>query len=81
MRTVADSEVQGLLSELLDCVEQGEIITITRHGVPVGELRPTEAARKQRHARLIEEWRAMSKHITLGPDLTIRQLIDEGKKY
>jgi prevent-host-death family protein len=38
MITVGASEAKTKLSELLDCVERGETVLITRHGKPVARL-------------------------------------------
>ena len=81
MRTVGAYELKTHLSELLDCVEQGESITITRHGVPVAVLGPTVDHKNARAVEAIERWKEVGKNITLGEGLTIRQLIDEGRKY
>ena len=42
MRTVGSYEAKTHLPALLDCVAQGEHITITRHGVPVALLVPPQ---------------------------------------
>ena len=59
MRSVGAFEAKTHLSRLLDEVEKGETITITRHGNPVARLVPTSDARRRDVARrLAEEWRA-----------------------
>ena len=40
MKTVGLAEAKATLSALLDRVEKGETITITRHGAPIAELQP-----------------------------------------
>ena len=47
MLTVGAFEAKTKLSELLDAVERGQEVTITRHGEPVAKLVPvaTSAAR------------------------------------
>ena len=45
MATVALAEAKATLSALLDRVERGETVTITRHGIPVAELHPLAPAR------------------------------------
>ena len=40
MREVGAFEAKGKLGQLLDLVEQGEEVTITRHGKPVARLAP-----------------------------------------
>jgi prevent-host-death family protein len=82
MKTVGAFQAKTQLSQLLDEVEKGEAVTITRHGRPVAVLAPVESARP---AKTGEEWLAevkrLRKGITLGGTVTIRQLIDEGRKY
>lgn len=80
---VADAKAR--FSELLARAEAGETITINRHGravakiVPAGkrELTPDERVKSW------QEWVAYRRkhNITLGPDLTVKQLIEEGRRY
>lgn len=81
--SVADAKAR--FSELLARAEAGEEISIRRHGRPVARLVPPAATKMSREERLAahEEWVAYRKvhGPRLGPDLTIRQLIDEGRKY
>lgn len=44
MKQVGLAEAKATLSALLDRVEKGETIVITRHNEPVAELRPLKAA-------------------------------------
>jgi prevent-host-death family protein len=78
------SDAKARFSELLERAENGEQLTITRHGKEVAKLGPVidEVAREQRR-KSINDWIAYRKehNITLGPDLTIKQLINEGRKY
>ena len=82
MKTVGAFEAKTRLSQLLDQVEKGETVTITRHGEPVAVLAPVASARP---AKTGEQWLAEMKRLrkgtTLGGTVTIRQLIDEGRKY
>ena len=82
MKTVGAFQAKTQLSQLLDQVEKGEAVTITRHGRPVAVLAPVAPARP---AKTGEQWLAemkrLRKGITLGGTVTIRQLIDEGRKY
>lgn len=45
-------DAKNRLSALLDLVEQGREVVITRHGRPVARLVPAEAAEGGRHAAL-----------------------------
>jgi prevent-host-death family protein len=51
MRLVGAFEAKNNLGHLLDLVEQGEEITITRHGREVARLVPAQAARNREVAR------------------------------
>ncbi|MBV9882076.1 MAG: type II toxin-antitoxin system prevent-host-death family antitoxin [Sphingomonadaceae bacterium] len=80
--SVADAKAR--FSELIARAEAGEEITIKRHGKPVARLVPekrklTIEERRQAH----RDWVAYrDKHKpTLGPDLTIKQLIEEGRRF
>jgi prevent-host-death family protein len=47
MKQVGLAEAKATLSALLDRVEKGETIVITRHNRPVAELRPAGPPKKQ----------------------------------
>ena len=67
-------------SQLLEQVEAGEEITITRHGTPVARLVPVaknHTAAERRAA--IARWTELSKGLSLG-GLKIRDLIEEGRR-
>jgi prevent-host-death family protein len=77
--TVGAYEAKTHFSELLEQVENGKEITITRHGTPVAKLTPVKKQITPEERReAICRWREMSKGITLG-GLKIRDLIDEGR--
>jgi prevent-host-death family protein len=67
------------LSSLLDKVEQGEEIVITRHGRPVALLTPANAARKGELGDIIARFREAREGVTLG-GLSIKDLINEGRR-
>lgn len=85
MKTVGASQAKNQLSQLLDQVEKGESVTITRHGRPVAVLAPVALAKPAKSAKTGEEWLAevkrLRKGITLGGTVTVGQLIDEGRRY
>jgi prevent-host-death family protein len=67
-------------SELLEKVEKGEEITITKHGNPVAKLVPLKKKTTERDRKeLIERWRETAKGLSLG-GLKIRDLINEGRR-
>ncbi len=79
MRTIGAYEAKTHLARLLDDVAGGETITITRHGVPIAELRPARATGRRRPEEVIAAIRSARKGITLGTD-SLRTLIDEGRR-
>ena len=83
MKTVGAYEAKTHLSRLLNEVAAGETITITKHGVPVAQLVPMPERRRPDVGKAIDEWREFRRkhNITLGDDLTIRELIEEGRRY
>jgi prevent-host-death family protein len=78
MRQVGAYEAKTRLSELLDEVESGDSITITRRGRPVAILTPSSpVASEPEH--VIRELRSARRGVRLR-GLTIRELIDEGRR-
>jgi prevent-host-death family protein len=81
---ISVTDAKARFSELLDRVEGGERITITHRGKAVARLVPerrklTLEERMQAH----QDWIAYrDKHKpTLGPGLTIKELINEGRRF
>lgn len=78
MKTVGVLEAKTHLSKLLDAVEQGEEIVITRHGKPVARI----VALNSRGAG----WRKFAEtgrrlQLRLEPGETIQDYIRAGRKY
>jgi prevent-host-death family protein len=81
MRQVQSSEAKARLSELLDEVEQGETIVITRHGRPIARLVPEAERRQERIDRALEAIKELRKTM---PRLTLEEILSarhEGHKY
>lgn len=77
---VADAKAR--FSELLDRVERGETITVSKHGRMVAKLVPAspEPSPEQRRVRLEQYLDGVrSRGQTLGDGMSIRDLIDEGR--
>lgn len=81
MRSIGAFEAKNRLSELLVAVENGEEVTITKHGRPVAKLVPVSTRDPARIAAAIAELRELRKHVRLSADETVRDLIDEGRRY
>ena len=68
MREIGAFEAKNKLGQLLDLVEQGEEVTITRHGKPVARLAPIKEVRGRSEARAaMERIRQRAKARKLGP--------------
>ena len=83
MRTVGACEAKTHLPRLLEEVAAGAELTITKHGVPIARLVPVddEAARRQeRSAAAVEALKEFRKGKHLD-GLSIKDLINEGRKY
>ncbi len=80
MATVGSYEAKTHLPSLLQRVAQGEEITITKHGVPVAMLVPADAPSQRNAQEVIEEIKRLRKGRRLR-GITIRQLIEEGRRY
>ena len=81
MREVQASEAKTHLPRLLDDVERGETVIITRHGRAIARLVPEAHRRQETIDRAIESIRALRRHtgrITLVELLSARH---EGHKY
>lgn len=78
MRQVGVYDAKTQLPRLLDDVERGETITITRHGRPVARLVPVPS-RGRSVDEAIAALRAFRKGHSLD-GLTIRELVEEGRK-
>ncbi|MEO6812173.1 MAG: type II toxin-antitoxin system prevent-host-death family antitoxin [Isosphaeraceae bacterium] len=81
MITVGESEAESQFPKLLDRVSQGEEIQITRHGRPVARLVPEPEPETTDVQTVIAEILKFRKGRRLGDDLTIRQLIEEGRRF
>lgn len=81
MREFGSFEAKNRLSELLDAVENGEEITITRRGKPVARLvRHDPGDDRAKAVDAAHRFMKRREKITLGGVATIRELIDEGRR-
>ena len=83
MRTVAIFEAKNRLSELLNAVEHGEEITITRHGSPVARIvsistsSQGEQGQRERVSSTMAHLRKLRQGVTLGA--TLSEAIEDGR--
>jgi len=80
MHSVGLFDAKTHLSALLERVAQGEEITITKHGVPVALLVPAANRRKKDPKKVAERIRGLRRGARLE-GVTIRQLLEEGRRY
>jgi len=81
MTSVGLFQAKTRLSELLRRVKRGERITITTHGVPTAVLVPVEeGVAKPAHAEIVEGMRKLRKGLKRGR-ISVRALIEEGRRY
>ena len=80
MREIGAFEAKNTLGALLDAVERGAEIVITRRGRPVAKLVPAAGARNVEAARAAAAGiRARRKGVTLGA-IKIKDLVNEGRR-
>jgi len=80
MRTVGSYQARTHLPKLLNEVASGETITITKHGVPIAMLVPANGGKRRDAREVIEEIKRLRKGRRLR-GVSIRKLIDEGRRY
>lgn len=75
-------EARNSFSALIERVEKGEEITITRHGKPVARLVPA-LSNDERRAKALEaaEWLRNNRQNNRLDGMSIRELIEEGRRY
>jgi prevent-host-death family protein len=82
MREIQASEAKTHLPQLLDEVERGETILITRHGKPIARLVPEVDRRQAEISRAVTNLRAMRKSKT--DKLSLEEILvsrHEGHEY
>jgi prevent-host-death family protein len=80
MKQIQASVAKAHLSELLDQVERGETIAITRHGKRIARIVPEESEREREIRQAMAEIDAIRK---LNKPATVAEILawrDEGRK-
>ncbi len=81
MRYIGAFEAKTHLSRLLDAVERGETITITKRNRPVARLVPPESSDRKRAAAAVENIRRLRRRINWkGTVEEILKFRDEGRE-
>jgi prevent-host-death family protein len=73
-------EARTRFAALLKRVEEGERITIMRHGRPVAVLMPPPGVPDRTVSEAIDAIRAMRAGRKLGDGVTVRDLLEEGRR-
>jgi prevent-host-death family protein len=81
MVTVGSFEAKTHLPQLLERVSRGEKILITRHGKPAAMLVPALAEETTNVEDVIAQIKALRRGNRLGKGLSVRDLIDEGRRF
>lgn len=77
--SVGAFEAKNRFSELLERVNHGAEVVITKHDRPVAKLVPMSAPGAADRKKTTAELRALSKRYSLK-GLSMRELIDEGRR-
>lgn len=80
MRHIPASEAKAHLLQILDDVERGETLIITRHGRAIARIVPEADRRQEEMDKAIESIKARRNR---APRITVEELIsarDEGRK-
>lgn len=80
MAKVGAFEAKTHLPKLLERVQKGERIVITKHGHPIAELVPYQQRDPQVIRAAIDDLKAFQKTHSLG-GLSVREMIEKGRKY
>ena len=80
MTTIGFYEARTHLSQLLDQVARGKRVLITRHGKPAAVLGPPPAEEYRDVQQVIAAMKELRRGNVLGEGLSIRDLIEEGRR-
>ena len=80
MREIRASDAKTHLPRLLDDIERGETIAVTRHGRLVAHLTPASAGDRARAARALAAISALRRHTKAMPAAEILSARDEGRR-
>ena len=81
MTSISYYEARTHFSELLDQVARGKRILITRRGRPAAMLTPPPEEARKDIKQVIAEIKALRRGNTLGKGVSVRDLIEEGRRF
>jgi prevent-host-death family protein len=79
MRKIGAYELKTHLSEVLDAVEHGQTVVVTRHGRPIARISPDAADQRQQASQAVQSLLNFPR-IPLPKGVTVRSLIEEGRR-
>ena len=80
MKTVGAIYAKTHLNKLLERAFKGEVIRITRRGIPMAKLVPLHCGDQQDPEQVVEDIRRLRRGVRLG-NISVRELIEEGRRY
>jgi prevent-host-death family protein len=81
MREIQASEAKTHLPQLLDEIERGESIIITRHGRPIARLVPEDVIRRDGQAEAVERLKALRATMPRVPLDELMAMRHEGHRH
>ncbi|HLX30740.1 MAG TPA: type II toxin-antitoxin system prevent-host-death family antitoxin [Casimicrobiaceae bacterium] len=78
MERIDIDDARAILSELIERVQSGEEVVLTRHGVPVARLVPDERRPRRSRAATVARIHALARKLDIR-DVDIRKLIEESR--
>jgi len=79
MERIGIYDARSKLSELIERVQSGEEVVLTRHGEAVARLVPEKRRRKRSRAAAVARIRALARKLDIR-DVDVRKLIEEGRR-
>ncbi|HMD55800.1 MAG TPA: type II toxin-antitoxin system prevent-host-death family antitoxin [Phycisphaerae bacterium] len=79
MRKIGAYKLKTHLSEVLNAVEHGQTVVVTRHGKPIARISPDAADRHRRVTQAVKSLMNFPR-TRLPKGVTIRSLIEEGRR-
>ena len=79
MKKIGAYELKTHLSEVLDAVEHGQTVVVTRHGKPIARISP-DAVDQRQHTREAVKALLNFPRTRLPRGVSIRDLIESGRR-
>ncbi|HTV48342.1 MAG TPA: type II toxin-antitoxin system prevent-host-death family antitoxin [Phycisphaerae bacterium] len=79
MRKIGAYELKTHLSRVLNAVEHGQTVVVTRHGKPIARISPDAIDRRKQVSQAVKSLLNFPR-TALPRGITIRSLIEEGRR-